>query len=167
MFTWVGTTWLKMLNVDKKRRFNLPLGCFSAFLICLFTCSVCPWSLGRLEPPEFRTQRVALEAWRTPRHLSRDQLSKFKWAFFLVCVCVSGVSGKGFFAPGHGEWNWKSHSRLRGGNRNSQIATGREGKFGACNPGNPRKSRESYKKQGIIQNFIYFHASTSHTQNCK
>merc|ERR1712173_465954 len=35
---------------------------------------------------------------------------------------------------------------LREGNGNAQIATGREGKFEACNPGNPGKSRETYKK---------------------
>ena len=77
------------------------------------------------------------------------------------------VSGKGFLVPGNGKGNWKSHSRFTGKERELENATGREGKFEARNPGNPRKSRESYKKQGIIQNFIYFHASTSHTQNCK
>ena len=61
----------------------------------------------------------------------------------------SGVSGKGFLAPGNGKGNWKSHSCFTGRERELENATGREGngKFEACNPGNPGKSRESYKKQ--------------------
>ena len=60
-----------------------------------------------------------------------------------------GVSGKGFFAPGNGKGNWKSHSRFTGREREfaNCYGKGREGKFEACNPGNPGKSRESYKKQ--------------------
>ena len=34
---------------------------------------------------------------------------------------------------------------LREGNGNSQIATGREGKFEACNPGNHIKSKTKFK----------------------
>ena len=61
----------------------------------------------------------------------------------------SGVSGKGFLAPGNGKGNWKSHSRFTGREREftNCYGKGREGKFEACNPGNPGKSRESYKKQ--------------------
>ena len=40
----------------------------------------------------------------------------------------------------------------------------REGQFETCNPGNTRKSRESYQKQDQIQDFIYLHALTSHPQ---
>ena len=81
----------------------------------------------------------------------------------------SGVGGKGFLAPGKGKGNWKSHSRFTGRERELENATGREGngKFEARNPGNPGKSRESHKKQGQIQDLIYFHALTSHPQNCK
>ena len=57
----------------------------------------------------------------------------------------SGVSGKGFLAPGNGKGNWKSHFRFTGRERELENATGREGKFEASNPGN---SRESYKKRG-------------------
>ena len=66
--------------------------------------------------------------------------------FWVKMYLKSGVSGKGFLAPGNGKGNWKSHSRFTG--RERELANcygkGREGKFEACNPG---KSRESYKKQ--------------------
>ena len=59
----------------------------------------------------------------------------------------SGVSGKGFLAPGNGKGNLKSHARFTGRERETENATGREGngKFEARNPGNPGKCRESYK----------------------
>ena len=62
----------------------------------------------------------------------------------------SGVSGKGFWAPGNGKGNKKSHSRFTGRERELENATGREGneKFETSNLGNPGKYRESYKKQG-------------------
>ena len=50
-----------------------------------------------------------------------------------------GVSGKGFLAPGSGKGNWKSHSRFTGTERELENATGREGKFEACIPGNHGK----------------------------
>ena len=58
-----------------------------------------------------------------------------------------GWAGKAFWLPGTGREIENHIPVLREGNGNSQIATGREGKFEACNPGNPGKSRESYKKQ--------------------
>ena len=60
---------------------------------------------------------------------------------------ITWVSGKGFLVPGNGREIENHIPVLREGNGNLQIATGREGKFEACNPGNPGKSRESYKKQ--------------------
>ena len=60
---------------------------------------------------------------------------------------VPGVSGEDYLAPGNGKGNLKSLSRFTGRERELENATGREGKFEARNPGNPGKSRESYKKQ--------------------
>ena len=60
---------------------------------------------------------------------------------------VQGWAGKAFLLPGTGREIENYIPVLREGNGNFQIATGREGKFEACNPGNPGKSRESYKKQ--------------------
>ena len=52
-------------------------------------------------------------------------------------------------SPGNGKGNGKSHSRFTGREWELENATGRKGngKFEAPNPGNPGKSRESYKKQ--------------------
>ena len=60
---------------------------------------------------------------------------------FLDVVNVSGVSGKGFLAPGNGKGNWKSHSRFTGREREfaNCYGKGREGKFEACIPGNHGK----------------------------
>ena len=72
------------------------------------------------------------------------------WLNEYQIACLAGVSGKGFLAPGNGKGNLKSHSCFTGRERETENATGREGngKFEARNPGNPGKSRESYKKQG-------------------
>ena len=68
--------------------------------------------------------------------------------FFPFCHALhQGWAGKAFWFPGTGREIENHISVLREGNGNSQIATGREGKFEACYPGNPGKSRESYKKQ--------------------
>ena len=52
--------------------------------------------------------------------------------------------------PGNGKGNWKSHSRFTGREQDLENATGREGngKFEACNPGNPGnhiKSKVKFK----------------------
>ena len=67
----------------------------------------------------------------------------------IFAIKDAGVSGKGFLAPGNGKVNGKSHSRFTGREREFANCYGkeREGKFEGCNPGNPGKSRESYKKQ--------------------
>ena len=68
---------------------------------------------------------------------------------------ASGVSGKGFLAPRNGKGNLKSHSRFTGRQRELENATGREGKFEACNPGNPGNHITSKIKFKIL---IYFNA---------
>ena len=50
-------------------------------------------------------------------------------------LLVSGVSGKGFLAPGNGKGNCKSHSLFTGRERELENAAGGEGKFEARNPG--------------------------------
>ena len=51
------------------------------------------------------------------------------------------MSGKGFLAPGNGREIENHIPVLREGNWNSQIATGREGKFEACNPDKPSAAK--------------------------
>ena len=55
------------------------------------------------------------------------------------------MSGKGFLGPGNGKGNLKSHSRFLGRERELENATGREGKFESCNPGNHIKSKIKFK----------------------
>ena len=78
--------------------------------------------------------------------------------FMMVMILIilkQGWAGKAFWLPGTGR-EIENHIFLRektcftGRERELENATGREGngKFEACIPGNPGKSRESYKKQG-------------------
>ena len=55
----------------------------------------------------------------------------------LLYQSKSGVSRKGFLAPGNRKGNWQSHSGFTGRERELENAKGREGKFEARNPGNP------------------------------
>ena len=55
---------------------------------------------------------------------------------------AQGWAGKAFWLPGTGREIENHIPVLREGN-----GKGKEGKFEACNPGNPGKSRKSYKKQ--------------------
>ena len=56
---------------------------------------------------------------------------------------LSGVSEKGFLAPGNWKGNWKSHSRFTGREWELENVLEGNGKFEARNPGNSGKSRES------------------------
>ena len=118
----------KLWDSQEVLHFKTPI-LFSLFLVPVEWMNVCVWAQLMLS---FRAE------------------VKWKWKLLIVMLVVAGVSGKGFLAPGKGKGNWKSHSRFTGRERELENATGREGngKFEARNPGNPGKSRESYKKQG-------------------
>ena len=66
------------------------------------------------------------------------------FAFYILHFNVkSGVSGKGFLAPGKGKGNENHFYSFTG--RERELEKGREGKFEARNTGNPIKSKVKFK----------------------